>query len=254
VLAVVVCGFILGKSPNPMESAVKVFKSMVGLYPSVGDKVLAFCFFAVLAVVGSKLICGWACPFGALQELIYHVPVLGRLKKRRLPFVVTNSIRLALFTVMLLLLFGVVGGQNGLVIYHYVNPFNLFNLDVETVWIGVTIVVVLVVSVGFYRPFCQFICPFGLLSWLLERISPFRVRINHSRCVDCGACVRACPLDAAKGRVARKWFPADCFSCARCLNVCPTDAIRYEFVGRKRSGSSGEDDGSDTASVEPASG
>ncbi len=233
VVAVAVCGFALGKSPNPMEGSVKVFKSLVGLYPSVADKTVAFGFFAVLAIIGNKLICGWACPFGALQELIYHLPILRKLKKRKLPFVVSNTIRGALFVVMLLLLFGIVGGRKGFVIYHLVNPFNLFNLDIETVSVGATIVVSLVVSFGFYRPFCQFICPFGLLSWFLERLSVFRVKIDHSRCTDCGACVRACPLDAAKGRVAGKVFPADCFSCARCLNVCPEDAIRYGLVGKK---------------------
>jgi len=216
-----------------MESMVKVFKSFVGLYPSVADKVLAFIFFAVLALVGNKLICGWACPFGALQELAYHLPILRKLKKRRLPFVVSNTIRGVLFVVVLLVLSGIVGGQKGVVIYHYVNPFNLFNLDIETVAVGLTIVVALVVSFGFYRPFCQFVCPFGLVSWLLERASIFRVKIDDSRCTNCGACIRACPLDAAKDRVAGKTFAADCFSCARCLNVCPTDAIQYGLVGRK---------------------
>ena len=67
----VVFGFGLGKSPNPMEGIVKVLKSMVGLYPSVTDKVIALVFFLlVLAVVGNKLVCGWTCPFGALQELL----------------------------------------------------------------------------------------------------------------------------------------------------------------------------------------
>jgi len=232
-VAVAVCGFALGKSPNPMEGAVKVFKSFVGLYPSVADKVWAFVFFAVLAVIGNKLICGWACPFGALQELIYHVPVLKKLKKRRVPFAVSNTIRGLLFVVMLLLLFGIVGRREGFVIYHYVNPFNLFNFDIETVSVGATIVVALVVSFGFYRPFCQFVCPFGFLSWLLERVSIFRVKIDRNRCINCGACVSACPLDAAKDRVAGKPLPADCFSCARCLNACPVDAIRYGLVGRK---------------------
>jgi Pyruvate/2-oxoacid:ferredoxin oxidoreductase delta subunit len=240
-LAVAICGFALGKSPNPMESAVKVFKSLVGLYPSVADKVLAFAFFAVLAFVGSKLICGWACPFGALQELIYHLPILRELKKRRLPFVVTNTIRGVLFVAMLLMLFGVIGGQTGFVIYHYLNPFNLFNFDIETVSVDATIVVALVTSLGFYRPFCQFVCPFGLLSWLLERVSIFRVKIDRSRCTNCGACVSVCPLDAAKDRVAGKTFPADCFSCARCLNVCPVDAIHYGLVGRKRPGQAAVD-------------
>lgn len=54
-VAVVVCGFILGKSPNPMEGSVKVFKSMVGLYPSVWEKVAAFLFFIGLAIVGNKM-------------------------------------------------------------------------------------------------------------------------------------------------------------------------------------------------------
>jgi len=35
-LAVVVCGFASGKSPNPMEGAVKIFKGMVGLHHSAG--------------------------------------------------------------------------------------------------------------------------------------------------------------------------------------------------------------------------
>jgi len=233
VLAVSIGGFALGKSPNPMESAVKVFKSLVGLYPSMAAKLWAFAFFAFLAVIGNKLICGWVCPFGALQELIYQLPILRKFKKRKLPFVVSNSVRGALFVVTLLLLFGIVGGRKGFVIYHFVNPFNLFNLDIETVTVGATIVVALVVSFGFYRPFCQFICPFGFMSWLLERLSIFRVKIDRGRCTNCGACAAACPLDAAKGRVAGKVFPADCFSCARCLNVCPVDAIRYGLVGKK---------------------
>ena len=233
VLAVAIGGFALGKSPNPMESAVKVFKSLVGLYPSIAVKLGAFAFFAILAVVGNKLICGWVCPFGALQELIYHIPILRNLKKRKIPFMVSNILRGTLFVVALLLLFGIVGGRKGFVIYHFVNPFNLFNLDIETVSVGATILVMLVVSFGFYRPFCQFICPFGFMSWLLERLSIFRVKIDHDRCNECGACTVACPLDAAKDRVAGKAFPADCFSCTRCLNICPKDAIHYEFVGKK---------------------
>jgi ferredoxin len=244
VLTVVICGFALGKSPNPMESAVKVFKSMVGLYPSIAGQVGVFVFFAVLAVIGNKLICGWACPFGALQELIYHLPILRKLKKRKLPFVVSNTIRGTLFVVMLLLLFGIVGGRKGFVIYCFINPFNLFNLDIETVLIGATILASLIVSFGFYRPFCRFVCPFGLLSWLLERLSIFRVKIDRSRCTNCGACISACPLDAAKGRVAGKAFPADCFSCARCLNVCPVDAIRYGLVGKTSSHGTGQPEAS----------
>jgi polyferredoxin len=229
-LSVIVAGFILGKSPNPMEGVVKVFKSMVGLYPDPTAKVIAFLFFIILAVVGNKMICGWACPFGAFQELIYSIPVLKKVKRRKLPFVVTNTIRAGLFAAMLLFLFGVVGGRKGTVIYHYLNPFNVFNLDFETLSILLTVIVALVGSLAVYRPFCQFICPFGFVSWMAERFSLIRVQIDQERCTQCGTCIKACPLEAAKGRVFDRKWPADCFSCARCLNVCPVDAIRYAPV------------------------
>jgi len=228
-VAVIVCGFMLGKSPNPMEGAVKVFKAMVGLYPSVWAKVGAFAFFIGLAIVGNKLVCGWACPFGALQELIYSMPILKRAKRCKLPFWLSNSIRATLFVLMLLLLFGVVGGRKGFVLYHQMNPFNLFDLDFETWSIAATIVLSLVLSLSVYRPFCQLICPFGFISWLAERLSLTRVRISRDQCDDCGACGLACPSGAAKHLVKGKLFPADCYSCARCLKVCPNEAIAYGF-------------------------
>ena len=225
--SVIVAGFILGKSPNPMEGAVKIFKSTIGLYPDPIVKAIAFGFFIILAIVGNKIICGWVCPFGALQELIYSIPILQKIKKKKLPFVLTNTIRVCLFITALLLMFGIIGGRKGFIIYHYVNPFNLFNLDFEAFGILLTVIIALLVSFIAYRPFCQFICPFGLISWMSERISIFRVRIDREKCTQCGACIKACPLEAAEGRVNGKKMPADCFSCARCLNVCPVDAIQY---------------------------
>jgi len=227
VLAVAVCGFALGKSPNPMEGVVKVFKAMVGLQPSVGATIGAFVFFIALATVGNKLVCGWACPFGALQELVYSLPILRRIKRWKVPFWWSNLVRAGLFVVMLLMLFGIVGGKRGFVLYHSINPFNLFNLQFESAWMAIAVVVALLVGLVIYRPFCQFICPFGLVSWVAERFSLARVRIDPERCNQCGACSRACPLDAAKHRVAGRLLAADCYSCARCLNVCPQEAITY---------------------------
>ena len=229
VVAVAVCGFALGKSPNPMEGCVKFFKAMVGLYPSVMEKASAFVFFIALAIIGNKLVCGWACPFGAMQELVYSLPILRNLKRWKLPFWLSNTIRGALLIVMLLLLFGIVGGRQGFVIYHALNPFNLFNFDFDEWLIPVTIIVSLVLSLFVYRPFCFLICPFGFLSWLAERLSLARVRIDLAECTKCGACIKACPSDAAKDMVQKKLFAADCTSCARCLNVCPHDLIRYGF-------------------------
>ena len=151
-----------------------------------------------------------------------------------MPFWLTNMIRFGLFCVVLLFLFGIVGGKKGFVIYHYLNPFNLFNLDFDHWLILLTIVVFLTLSFFTYRPFCQFICPFGFVSWLAEKLSIYRVTIDKDKCTECGACIKACPLGAAKGKVESKTFSADCFSCARCLNSCPVDAIHYYPIWSKK--------------------
>jgi len=231
--SVTIAGFFLGKSPNPMEGAVKVFKSMVGLYPDPAVKVLALLFFIGLAVIGNKMICGWACPFGALQELIYNVPVLKNFKHKKPHFILSNIIRATLFVFALLFLFGIIGGNEGFVIYHYINPFNLFNFDFESLSILLIVSLSIAISFFVYRPFCQFICPFGLISWIFERFSVFRVSVDKNKCVRCGACLKACPLGAAQGIIDGRNFPPDCFSCGRCLNVCPVDAIKYSFVFEK---------------------
>jgi polyferredoxin len=100
----------------------------------------------------------------------------------------------------------------------------------ETPTILLTVILALGLSLAVYRPFCQFICPFGFVSWLAERVSLVRVRVDHDRCGGCGACAVACPLDSAKHIVEGKWFGADCCSCARCLRVCPDQAIEYRSV------------------------
>jgi ferredoxin len=57
----------------------------------------------------------------------------------------------------------------------------------------VMIVAALLLGAVVYRPFCQFICPFGFVSWIAERVSRYRIRVAPTRCNSCGACGAACP-------------------------------------------------------------
>lgn len=225
VLVVLFFGFASGKSPNPMEGLVKFVKSVAGFYDDPWLKLGFLLFFTVLALVGTKLVCGWGCPFGALQELVYELPLLRRYKKQRLPFVFTMSVRTLLFVLFLFFISGLAGPK--WVLYHRINPFNLFGFEFSQASIGISVGVCLLLSVAVYRPFCQLVCPFGWYSWFLEKISLTGVRIDRKACTSCGACDRVCPVEAAQDRVAGKTWPAECFSCARCLRVCPVDAIDY---------------------------
>ncbi len=224
----IIASFWLGKSPSPMEGIVKLFKAYAGLYPDILEKTVAPTLMIVLFVVlVNKLICGWACPFGALQELANSIPWIGGLKKIKIPFWISNTVRGILFVVFILVLFGVVGDLKGVTIFHYINPFNMFDLNFAAIGVVICVLVSLIGGIFIYRPFCHFVCPMGFVSWIFEQVSIFKVRINKDVCIKCGKCAAACPSDACQAIIDEKAIKPDCYSCARCLSKCPVDAIKY---------------------------
>ncbi len=230
IIVIMVFGFMLGKAYNPMVGLVKVFKGVVGIEGNLTARLMVLVLFCLMAVVGTKAVCGWACPFGALQEIFFKLPLLRSFKeKNKLPFWISNSIRISLFAFFLItLVFNLFGlTEQGRVLYHFINPFNLFEFNFSLNSVGIYLILVLIASFLFYRPHCHFACPFGLLAWLLERISIFRIHINMEKCTGCGECIKVCPCLAMKGLYEQTAFPADCFSCGECLNACKFDALEY---------------------------
>jgi hypothetical protein len=116
--SILVCGFLLGKSPNPMETLVKGIKILGGFYPYSLSSIVALTLLIACSIIGNKIICGWACPFGALQELIFTFS--SKIKKYALPLYITNSIRIFFFLIALAVLFGPAGNNKGFTLYHYI--------------------------------------------------------------------------------------------------------------------------------------
>jgi polyferredoxin len=230
IIAIIGFGFALGKTYNPMVALVKTGKWFAGFEGNPAAWLLVLVLFCLLAIIGTKTVCGWVCPYGALQELLFKLPFLGAWKKKhKAPFWIANIIRIGLFVLFVAgltwNLFGL--RQQGRAIYHVVNPFNLFELNFVSLSVVIYIIASLVLSLFFYRPHCYAVCPFGLLSWLFEKISIFKIRINRQACTGCGACIKACPGQAMKGLYEGAVFRADCFSCGECLNACAFDALSY---------------------------
>ncbi len=228
--AVLVTGFWFGKSINPMVGLVKLCKAFFGVEPGLRVWMTVTGMFLLMAVIGTKTVCGWACPFGALQELMFKFPVLKKFKTNsKLPFWLTNSIRSVLFIVFIYALFSNLFGLRsaGRAIYHPVNPFNLFEFNFSSMTVTLYIGAVLIAGLVWYRPHCHLVCPFGFVSWLAERLSLFRIRIDRNKCTDCGRCVEACPGRAMQGLYQNRFLPPDCFSCGECLRACTFDALSY---------------------------
>jgi ferredoxin len=60
----------------------------------------------------------------------------------------------------------------------------------------------LIIGMFVGRPYCRFLCPYGvLLSWM-SSVSKKHLTITPSECVDCKLCEHSCPMDAIKEPVS----------------------------------------------------
>ena len=84
------------------------------------------------------------------------------------------------------------------------------------------------------RGSCSFFCPFGALLSLGNKISPFNIRIDKEKCINCKKCLNNCPMYAISedSLIAGKAC-INCSKCGKCIDLCPTKAIHYHIKGTK---------------------
>jgi ferredoxin len=238
-IVVLLFGVLFGATPNPMESIVKLFKMFNRMQGRPVAVILSFILFSLFSLAGSKMICSWGCPLGALQESLFSIPLFKRKYAFKLPFFLSLPVRCVLFIAFFLLLFGIGLGIRNFVIYHHVNYFKIFDYKELAVVALYSLPLLGLLSFFLYRPFCQLVCPFGLYAWVLENMAVNKIRIDESRCIQCGKCITACPTQAMKGICEKKraYFLPDCWSCGACIEACPEGAVHYGPHGSIAGGS-----------------
>ena len=91
----------------------------------------------------------------------------------------------------------------------------------------IALVPALIASVLIYRPFCKYFCPLGALYGLVNRFSVYQMKVDDSKCTNCGACTRACKMQVD---VTKNINSVECIRCGKCKEVCPSDAICTGFM------------------------
>ena len=64
--------------------------------------------------------------------------------------------------------------------------------------------ILLVIGVFIARPYCRFLCPYGVLLNLVSRFSKKHMSITPSECIDCRLCENACPFNAIEKPTQQK--------------------------------------------------
>lgn len=223
------CPGAVGACPlGALQNAVAASASRPGFY--VIGTILLF------GLLLGRAVCGWACPMGLLQELLWKIPG-KKLKKNRVTrrLCAVKYVLLAVLVLLVPLLYAIrrvplpafckfvcpAGTLEGAVML-MLHPANgeLRNLAGPLFFWKLAVMLLIFSSCVFvFRAFCRFLCPLGAIYGLLAKIALLGVRIDRDRCVDCGACVRVCPMDISS--VGDR----ECVQCGKCMTVCAHGAI-----------------------------
>jgi NosR/NirI family nitrous oxide reductase transcriptional regulator len=141
----------------------------------------------IFALLFGRVFCAGVCPLGAIQELtgFKMVRINPNVEKvlTTIPFVYLGLAVLSAST----------GSQ--FIICRY-DPFvGIFRLNAPYTMI-IFGVLLLVAGIFVNRPYCRYLCPYGVLQGFFSRFSAQHLKISPAECKCCRLCESGCPYNA----------------------------------------------------------
>ena len=190
----------------------------------------------LFGVLLGRLVCGFLCPFGLLQDLLYRIP----LPKVKPPRWLDRPLRYVKYVVLILLAaLAVLWAEP--VFCKYLCPPGLLEAGLPltslnpqlagmrgTLFYGKLAIAAAIVLLALlvYRPFCKYLCPLGAFYGLFNGVGFYRMEVQETQCVRCGRCAAACPMAVD---VVKTPNSPECIRCGKCVDACPTNAISCGF-------------------------
>lgn len=141
----------------------------------------------IFALLFGRVFCAAVCPLGIIQDVVMLSP-------KKVPPVLAQILS---FIPYLYLGLGILFAATGSAyIICRLDPFvSIFRLSGELPMI-ITGILFLLIGTLIARPYCRFLCPYGVLLNWMSRLSKYHATVTPTDCVKCRLCEPACPFDA----------------------------------------------------------
>lgn len=235
----------------------------------------------VLTLVFGRIYCSVICPLGVMQDIISRLH--GIRKKNR--FTYSKEKRWLRYGVLVVFIASALAGVNAVVsllapyssygriasslmkpvyeagnnvlaaIAEHFNSYAFYSVDVwmkslpMLVVASVTLVVIAVLAWRGGRTYCNTVCPVGTILSFLARFSWLKVRIDGSKCVNCGLCTKNCKASGIDFK-NHKIDYSRCVVCGDCIGKCHKGAISLSHTLPNREGLGEADQSSPAGGVE----
>jgi len=163
----------------------------LGLFhPEYQVPVTALAFFIlplIFTLFFGRTFCAGVCPLGAIQDIVALRPMKLR------PWIQTTIGIIPFIYLGLSILYAAT--ETDFIICRY-DPFvGIYRLNAPFMMFAIG-GMLLLVGIFIARPYCRFLCPYGVILNLLSRISKRHITITPSNCINCRLCENSCPYGA----------------------------------------------------------
>ncbi len=197
------------------------------------------------ALIAGRVFCTSGCPLGAVQHLFYK-----KKKHYKLPAKLNTALKIAPIALLVATIYFAL--KSSCFLACEIEPYKaLFftgktwfeqvlaifqghSMEAKFLWTfgfftWSYLIVILIIGFWIPRPFCRFMCPYGVLLGIFSIFSIKPRHIDKQSCIHCGQCQKVCPTQAIvidrKEKVS-SLSNYSCVQCNRCSDVCKAKAIK----------------------------
>ncbi|HBE03641.1 MAG: hypothetical protein A2096_05790 [Spirochaetes bacterium GWF1_41_5] len=207
-------GFLLFAPMLPLQMQGFISGRLQAAGHAPGKLAVGLGIFLIFTLIAGRVFCGYVCPIGALQEILYLI----RSKKIKTQNHIAPLIFRLLFFIAMIASAALFSAE----LLSFTGVKQFFKLEYTSLYFYVFLFL-MILSVFLYRVFCRFLCPFGLLLSLSSFKSLFKIQRN-TNCNNCTICEKACPT----GETVPRSLGMECYMCNKCIDVCRVSGIDYD--------------------------